>query len=70
MAIACGVQLHRHIPVCPCGAAVGPEDYLRTADGRRYDICPTCLERARGSWRREKAQRIAALERAVAGIER
>jgi hypothetical protein len=57
----------KHPPVCRCGATVTEDDVVVTASGR-YPICPKCWERGRRGWFRpdSKAERIAAVERAVA----
>lgn len=63
----CPPGLHRHPPVCRCGATVTEDDVVVTLAGR-YPICPTCWERGRRGWFRpdSKAERIAAVDRAVA----
>ncbi len=63
----CPPTVHRHPPVCRCGATVTDDDVVVTASGR-YPICPRCWERGRRGWFRpdSKAERIAAVERAVA----
>lgn len=63
----CPSTAHRHDPVCRCGATVSEDDVVVTLAGR-YPICPTCWERGRRGWFRpdSKAERIAAVDRAVA----
>ena len=54
-------------PVCRCGDAVTRDDVIVTVTGRYY-ICQECWASGRRRWFRPetKAERIAAVERAVA----
>lgn len=64
MAIACGVQMHRHIQSCArCGVSDLTVSVTVVLDGAPWPpLCSECAARVRRS---EKARRIAALERAV-----
>jgi hypothetical protein len=56
-------------PVCRCGDAVTRDDVIKTISGSYY-ICQTCWTSGRRRWFRPdtKAERIAAVERSVAGL--
>jgi hypothetical protein len=61
---------HTHVPMCRCGAVVSVDDETVT-DNSRYAICTDCWAAGRRRWFRpdSKAERIAALERSVAGLQ-
>lgn len=66
MSPSCAPGLHRHDPVCRCGATVTRDDVIKTLSGAYY-ICQVCWDNGRRRWFRPdtKAERIAAVERAV-----
>lgn len=68
-ATRCTERLHVHRPCEGCGAPCGPDDGWRTTTGRVW-VCGVCLERHRAAWMRDKAGRIAAVERVERGDAR